>query len=116
MCWRSSISATTPAFQRRLSRHWLHRCWIDFAQPRLTTGLTTAVNLVCVASVAMATGVGHYLTAIFATGLVLVALFSLGHLELTFNLKTLSISYEVTGASVEQVRRRSTAFSNVNIA
>jgi putative Mg2+ transporter-C (MgtC) family protein len=69
----------------------------------LTTGLTTASTLFVVASVAMATGVGHYLTAIFATGLVLVALFSLGHLELTFNLKTLSISYEVTGASVEQV-------------
>jgi uncharacterized membrane protein YhiD involved in acid resistance len=51
----------------------------------------------------MATGGGHNLTAIFATGLVLVALFSLGHLELTFNLKTLLISYEVTGASVEQV-------------
>ena len=36
----------------------------------------------------MATGGGLYLTAIFATCLALIALFSLGHLELTFNLKT----------------------------
>ncbi len=69
----------------------------------LTTGLTTASTLFVVASVGMATGGGLYLTAIFATGLVLIALFSLGHLELTFNLKTLLITYEVTGSSLEQV-------------
>ena len=69
----------------------------------LTTGLTTASTLFVVASVGMATGGGLYLTAIFATGVVLVALFSLGHLELTFNLKTLLTSYEVTGASVEEI-------------
>jgi putative Mg2+ transporter-C (MgtC) family protein len=69
----------------------------------LTTGLTTAATLFVVASVGMATGGGLYLTAIFATGLVIVALFSLGHLELTFNLKTLLISYEVTGGSVEEI-------------
>jgi len=69
----------------------------------LTTGLTTAATLFVVASVGMATGGGLYLTAIFATGLVLAALFSLGHLELTFNLKTLLTSYEVTGASVEEI-------------
>jgi putative Mg2+ transporter-C (MgtC) family protein len=69
----------------------------------LTTGLTTASTLFVVASVGMATGGGLYLTAIFATGLVLAALFSLGHLELTFNLKTLLTSYEVTGASVEEI-------------
>jgi putative Mg2+ transporter-C (MgtC) family protein len=69
----------------------------------LTTGLTTASTLFVVASVGMATGGGLYLTAIFATGVVLIALFSLGHLELTFNLKTLLISYEVTGGSVEEI-------------
>jgi putative Mg2+ transporter-C (MgtC) family protein len=69
----------------------------------LTTGLTTAATLFVVASVGMATGGGLYLTAIFATGLVVAALFSLGHLELTFNLKTLLSSYEVTGGSVEQI-------------
>jgi putative Mg2+ transporter-C (MgtC) family protein len=69
----------------------------------LTTGLTTAATLFVVASVGMATGGGLYLTAIFATGLVLAALFSLGHLEQTFNLKTLLTSYEVTGGSVEEI-------------
>jgi putative Mg2+ transporter-C (MgtC) family protein len=69
----------------------------------LTTGLTTASTLFVVASVGMATGGGLYLTAIFATGVVLIALFSLGHLELTFNLKTLLTSYEVTGGSVEEI-------------
>src|ERR1022692_4772243 len=69
----------------------------------LTTGLTTASTLFVVASVGMATGGGLYLTAIFATGLVLAALFSLGHLELTFNLKTVLTSYEVTGSGVEEI-------------
>jgi putative Mg2+ transporter-C (MgtC) family protein len=69
----------------------------------LTTGLTTAATLFVVASVGMATGGGLYLTALFATGVVLIALFTLGHLELTFNLKTLLNSYEVTGGSVEEI-------------
>jgi putative Mg2+ transporter-C (MgtC) family protein len=69
----------------------------------LTSGLTTAATLFVVASVGMATGGGLYLTAIFATGVVLIALFSLGHIERTFNLKTLLICYEVTGGSVEEI-------------
>jgi len=69
----------------------------------LTSGLTTASTLFVVASVGMATGGGLYLTAVFATGVVVIALFSLGHLELTFNLKTLLTSYEVTGGSVEEI-------------
>ncbi|MFZ0295397.1 MAG: MgtC/SapB family protein [Candidatus Sulfotelmatobacter sp.] len=71
----------------------------------LTTGLTTAATLFVVASIGMATGGGLYLTAIFATGLVIAALFSLGHLELTFNLKTLLNTYEVTGGSVEEITK-----------
>jgi putative Mg2+ transporter-C (MgtC) family protein len=69
----------------------------------LTTGLTTAATLFVVASVGMAAGGGLYLTAIFATGLVLIALFFLGHMEETFNLKLLLSSYEVTGASLEEI-------------
>lgn len=69
----------------------------------LTSGLTTASTLFVVASVGMATGGGLYLTACFATGVILLALFSLGHLEQTFNLKTLLTTYEVTGASVEVI-------------
>jgi putative Mg2+ transporter-C (MgtC) family protein len=67
----------------------------------LTTGLTTAATLFVVASVGMAAGGGLYLTAVFATVLVLAALFSLGYVELTFNLKTLLTTYEVTGANVD---------------
>jgi len=69
----------------------------------LTTGLTTAATLFVVASVGMAAGGGLYLTAIFATGLVLVALFTLGHLEETFNIKLILSSYEVTGSSIDEI-------------
>ncbi len=69
----------------------------------LTTGLTSAATLFVVASVGMAAGGGLYLTSIFATGMILVSLFFLGHMEETFNLKLLLSSYEVTGASVEEI-------------
>src|SRR5579863_7864731 len=69
----------------------------------LTTGLTTAATLFVVASIGMAAGGGLYVTAMFATGLVLLTLFLLGHLEETFNLKVLLSSYEVTGSSVEEI-------------
>lgn len=69
----------------------------------LTTGLTTAATLFVVASVGMAAGGGLYLTAVFATAFVLLALFFLGHMEETFNIKVLLTSYEVTGASVEEI-------------
>ena len=69
----------------------------------LTSGLTTAATIFVVASVGMAAGGGLYVTAIFATGLVLLSLFLLGHLEQTFNVKILLSSYEVTGPSLEQI-------------
>ena len=69
----------------------------------LTTGLTTAATLFVVASVGMAAGGGLYMTAAFATVVVLITLFALGQLELTFNLKTLLTSYEATGASVDEI-------------
>ncbi len=69
----------------------------------LTSGLTTAATIFVVASVGMAAGGGLYVTAVFATALVVGALFFLGHLEETFNLKLLKTSYEVTGASIEAV-------------
>ena len=69
----------------------------------LTTGLTTAATLFVVASVGMAAGGGFYVTAAFATAVVLLALFTLGHLERSFNLKTMLVCYEVTGGSVEEI-------------
>ena len=69
----------------------------------LTSGITSAATLFVVASIGMAAGGGLYLTALFATGVVLLSLFVLGHLEETFNLKVLLSSYEVTGSSVEEI-------------
>ncbi|HEV2400490.1 MAG TPA: MgtC/SapB family protein [Candidatus Sulfotelmatobacter sp.] len=69
----------------------------------LTSGLTTAATIFVVASVGMAAGGGLYLTAIFATFLVLASLFLLGHLEETFNIKVLMWSYEVSGSSMEEI-------------
>lgn len=74
----------------------------------LTSGLTSAATLFVVASVGMAAGGGLYLTAIFGTGMVLLALFFLGHAEETFNLKLLMSSYEVTGSSVEEISQEVT--------
>jgi putative Mg2+ transporter-C (MgtC) family protein len=71
----------------------------------LTTGLTTAATLFVVASVGMAAGGGLYMTAMFATVLVLLALFLLGHAEETFNIKLLINSYEVAGTSVEEISK-----------
>jgi putative Mg2+ transporter-C (MgtC) family protein len=69
----------------------------------LTSGLTTASTLFVVAGVGMAAGGGLYLTAVFATGVILIALFSLGYLEQNLNLKTLLMTYEVKGTSVDEI-------------
>jgi putative Mg2+ transporter-C (MgtC) family protein len=69
----------------------------------LTSGLTTAATIFVVASIGMAAGGGLYLTAFFATVLVLASLFFLGYAEENFNLKVLLTSYEVTGGSVEEI-------------
>lgn len=71
----------------------------------LTTGLTSAATIFVVASVGMAAGGGLYITALFATGLVLLTLFFLGQMEETFNVKLLMSCYEVTGASIEEISR-----------
>jgi putative Mg2+ transporter-C (MgtC) family protein len=67
------------------------------------TGLTTAATLFVVASVGMATGGGLYITAIFATGIILIALALLGQLERRFKLKSIRFTFEVTGKSTETI-------------
>ncbi len=69
----------------------------------LVTGITSAATLFVVASVGMAVGGGFYLTAIFATGLILLCLFLLGGAEDRFSLKLAAHTYEVTGASAEEI-------------
>ncbi len=69
----------------------------------LITGITSAATLFVVASVGMAVGGGLYLTAIFATALILVCLFLLGKAEDRFNLKLAVHTYEVTGSSADVI-------------
>jgi putative Mg2+ transporter-C (MgtC) family protein len=69
------------------------------------TGLTTAATLFVVASVGMAAGGGLYLTAFFATIIILLALAALGRLERAFALKTILTTYEVTGSNVDSMLR-----------
>jgi putative Mg2+ transporter-C (MgtC) family protein len=66
-------------------------------------GLTTAATLFVVASVGMAAGGGLYITAVFATGMILLALAVLGKLERRFAMHSTSVTYEVTGASAEAI-------------
>ncbi|MGA9813293.1 MAG: MgtC/SapB family protein [Terriglobales bacterium] len=70
----------------------------------LITGLTSAATLFVVASVGMAVGGGLYLTAIFATVLILVCLFLLGNAEQKLNLKLALHSYEVTGHNSDDIK------------
>lgn len=72
----------------------------------LVGGLTTAATLFVVASVGMAVGGGLYVTAIFATLVVLLVLFTLGRFEDAFNLKIFSFAYEVAAQTSEQVIAR----------
>ena len=69
------------------------------------TGLTTAATLFVVASVGMATGGGLYLTACFATVIILLALAMLGRLERAYSLRTIVTTYEVTGRNVDSMLR-----------
>ncbi len=65
------------------------------------TGLTTAATLFVVASVGMAAGGGLYLTAAFATVLILLSLSLLGQFERRMSLKSVQIAYEVAGPGTE---------------
>jgi putative Mg2+ transporter-C (MgtC) family protein len=65
------------------------------------SGLTTAATLFVVASVGMAAGGGLYITAIFATVMILIALALLGNLEARFALKKEIVTFEVTGTNLE---------------
>jgi putative Mg2+ transporter-C (MgtC) family protein len=69
----------------------------------LVTGITSAATLFVVASVGMAVGGGLYVTAVFATGLILVCLFLLGWVEERFSLKLAVQAYEVTGKNAEEM-------------
>ena len=67
------------------------------------TGVTTAATLFVVASIGMASGGGLYSPAIFATGILLIALVVPGAVEEKFNLKAAVMSYMVTGSDAEEL-------------
>jgi putative Mg2+ transporter-C (MgtC) family protein len=66
-------------------------------------GLTTAATLFVVASVGMAAGGGLYITALFATIVILISLAVLGKLERHFQVRSVLVTYEVTGRSAEAI-------------
>src|SRR3954470_22466762 len=67
------------------------------------SGLTTAATLFVVASIGMAVGGGLYLTATFATGIILIALFLLGAAERWLSLRVMEFTYEVTGQNADDL-------------
>jgi len=79
---------------------------IIHARSDLVTGITSAATLFVAASIGMAVGGGLYVTAIFATGLVLGVLSVLGLFERFLNLKVMLHCYEVTGKNADEVRQQ----------
>ncbi len=65
------------------------------------TGLTTAATIFVVASIGMAAGGGLYITAVFATAVILIALALLGKMETRFALKAIVHTYEVNAKGVD---------------
>src|SRR5438552_14265048 len=76
---------------------------IIHARGDLVTGITSAATLFMVASVGMAVGGGEYITAVFATVLILAALSLLGVVERGLNLKKMVHTYELTGRDAAEV-------------
>lgn len=67
------------------------------------SGITTAATMFVVASIGMAVGGGEYLSAIFGTMIILVALNALGWVEHRFNFKSLVMMYEVSGPDADKL-------------
>lgn len=65
------------------------------------SGLTSAASIFVVAGIGMAAGGGLYGTAIVATLLVLFAMIVLGQVETRFNLKPVSVAYDVISSECE---------------
>jgi len=67
------------------------------------TGLTTAATIFVTAAVGMAAGGGYYVTAVYATGVILIALAALGQVEAHSLLKPIGMTYEVTGHTTDAI-------------
>jgi putative Mg2+ transporter-C (MgtC) family protein len=75
-------------------------------------GLTTAATIFVIASIGMAVGAGMYLTAVFTTVLILVALTILGSLEVRFGLKAGLVTFRMFAERIEPTLMR--AFETFN--
>jgi putative Mg2+ transporter-C (MgtC) family protein len=76
---------------------------IIHARGDLVTGITSAATLFVVASIGMAVGGGLYLTAVFATGFILLCLSLLAKVEDGLGLKLAVYGYEVTGRAADEI-------------
>ena len=65
------------------------------------SGLTSAATIFVAAGIGMAAGGGLFETAIFSTVLVIVCLLLLGEVETRFNLKPITVSYDVISTTCE---------------
>src|ERR1039458_3238600 len=65
------------------------------------SGLTSAATIFVAAGIGMAAGGGLYQTAIFSTVLAIICLLLLGQVETHFNLKPITVSYDVISRSCE---------------
>jgi putative Mg2+ transporter-C (MgtC) family protein len=70
------------------------------------SGLTTAATIWVVASIGIAAGASHYLLAIFATIVILLALNMLGWIETKSGLLLVTMTYEIKGESTSTILDR----------
>jgi putative Mg2+ transporter-C (MgtC) family protein len=68
-----------------------------------TTGVTTAATIFVVASIGMAVGGGLFLPAVVATLIILLALLVLGAAETRWNLKPITMCYELEATNADQL-------------
>lgn len=69
-------------------------------------GLTTAATVWATAAVGMGVGTGMYVTSIFATGLILLSLTTLGWAEARLGIKTRLTTFRLTATNGDAVMKR----------
>jgi len=69
-------------------------------------GLTTAATVWATAAVGMGVGTGMYVTSVFATGLILLSLTTLGWAEARLGIKTRLITVRLTSTNGDAVMKR----------
>ena len=77
------------------------------------SGLTSAATIFVAAGIGMAAGAGLFQTAIFSTILALICLLVLGQVETRFNLKPITVAYDVITSSCESADPVVTALNHL---